>query len=159
MSQSSHVRNITVSLLSRNSDSRRSKLTVCSRYVLDVFRSIIPRPHLPSGLQTGAPDSATPLPLVYNRSCKHCVPVIYFPAHCELHYHIRSFMPRDLTFCAGPCRKYTRCEQNAYSDSANFCGACGVSYKRRYTRGRRMLDLNRPGEKQVRLTKWFNGPE
>ncbi|EDO00482.1 predicted protein [Sclerotinia sclerotiorum 1980 UF-70] len=37
-------------------------------------------------------------------SCHHCCPVAFFPAHCELHFHLRSFIPSDLTFCAGQCQ-------------------------------------------------------
>lgn len=45
------------------------------------------------------------------------------------------------------------CEQLGYSDSREVCGTCGISYRRRYERGRRMLDMMRPGEKQLRLNK------
>jgi hypothetical protein len=113
----------------------------------------------PTPLTAGSPSSCTPLPLAHNRSCKHCVPVLYYPAHCELHYHIRSFMPSHLTFCSGPCSKYTYAEDKGYSESAEYCGVCGVEYARRYKRGRRILDVRRPGEKQGRLNKWYNRGE
>lgn len=135
-------------------------LSLVNPYLHHIYLNILPQPtinNLP--LTTGSPSSTLPLPLPKNRSCKHCVPVLYYPAHCELHYHIRNFIPRHLQFCSGPCKRYTRHESKGYSDSAEHCGKCGVNYSRRYQRGRRMIDVKRPGEKQERLNKWYNGVE
>lgn len=37
-----------------------------------------------------------------------------------------------------------------------ICGRCGVSYMHMYSRGRRHLELLRPGEKPGRVRKWYN---
>ncbi|KAF8863558.1 hypothetical protein BDZ45DRAFT_798154 [Acephala macrosclerotiorum] len=105
-------------------------------------------------LDIGSPHSTNPLPKI--EGCKYCVPVLYHPAHCELHYHLRSFIPKELNYCSGKCQKFTLHEQEGYSDSKEICGECGTNYRRRYERGRRMLDQLRPGEKQLRLNKWYN---
>lgn len=141
-------------------NSLESRLTPHSPYIHHIYLTILPQPTISNlPLTTGSPSSALPLPLARDRSCKHCVPVLYYPAHCELHYHIRSFIPRHLQFCSGPCKRYTHYETKGFSDSREHCGKCGVNYARRYQRGRRMIDVQRPGEKQVRLNKWYNGVE
>ncbi|CZR53223.1 uncharacterized protein PAC_03101 [Phialocephala subalpina] len=105
-------------------------------------------------LDIGSPSSAHPCPKI--EGCRHCVPVLYHPAHCELHYHLRPSVPKELNYCSGRCQKFTLHEQEGYSDSKEICGECGTSYRRRYERGRRMLDQLRPGEKQIRLNKIHN---
>ncbi|KUJ18249.1 uncharacterized protein LY89DRAFT_684174 [Mollisia scopiformis] len=125
-------------------------LSLVNKYIYELSPPFL-NPH---PMDIGAPFSTDPCPKV--EGCKHCVPVLYHPAHCELHYHLRSFMPKELKFCSGKCHRYTKCEQQGYSDSSEICGECGTSYRRRYERGRRMLDMMRPGEKQIRLNKWYN---
>jgi hypothetical protein len=125
-----------------------------STYIYSISPRITTESH---PLTIGAPGSSFPVEKI--EGCKHCVPVLYFPAHCELHYHLRGFIPKELNFCGGQCGKYTKCEQKGYSDSEEYCGTCGISYWRRYERGRRMLDMLRPGEKQERLCKWYNDPK
>lgn len=129
-------------------------LTHTSKYMYSNSPRITPESH---PLTIGAPGSSFPVEKI--EGCKHCVPVLYFPAHCELHYHLRGFIPKEFNCCSGQCGKYTKCEQKGYSDSEEYCGTCGVSYWRRYERGRRMLDMLRPGEKQERLCKWYNDPK
>ncbi|KAK0107331.1 hypothetical protein ONS95_004024 [Cadophora gregata] len=90
-------------------------------------------------LSSGSPSSLTPHPNPIG--CRHCVPVLYSPAHCELHYHIRCFFPPELTYC-GNCDLFTLSEQKNFSDSKDICGGCGVAYRRRYARGRRFLNVN-----------------
>ncbi|TVY76079.1 hypothetical protein LSUE1_G004706 [Lachnellula suecica] len=104
-------------------------------------------------LDMGAPDSHYP---VVSHSCRHCVPILYYPAHCQLHYHLRPFIPAPLTYCCGECSKFTFCEQSEASDHKTVCGTCGTQYRRCYERGRRMLDMRRPGPGQHRLRKWYN---
>jgi hypothetical protein len=88
--------------------------------------------------------------------------VLHYPAHCQLHYHLRSFMPPDLNYCAGQCQKYTPSLRSA-DGVARDCGACGRDYRKQYERGRRMLDMTRDvgGEgmgsqrRRERLRKWY----
>ncbi|APA16316.1 hypothetical protein sscle_16g110860 [Sclerotinia sclerotiorum 1980 UF-70] len=102
-------------------------------------------------LQIGRPESRFPVIPGPEHSCHHCCPVAFFPAHCELHFHLRSFIPSDLTFCAGQCQMFTQCE----SFDSESCGACGRSYKKQFERGRRMIDVMRP---EGRVNKWFEQP-
>lgn len=51
-------------------------------------------PILSVPLAIGAPDSACPV--VKKSGCKYCTPVLYQPAHCELSFHLRGFMPSHL---------------------------------------------------------------
>jgi hypothetical protein len=125
-----------------------------SNYMYTISPRISPQFH---PLSIGEPSSAFPVEQI--EGCKHCVPVRFYPHHCELHYHLRGFIPKKFNFCGGQCGKYTLCEQKGFSDSHEYCGTCGVSYWRRYERGRRMLDMLRPGEKQERLCKWYNNPK
>jgi hypothetical protein len=125
-----------------------------SNYMYTISPRITPQSH---PLSIGDPSSAFPVEQI--EGCKHCVPVRFYPHHCELHYHLRGFIPKKFNFCGGQCGKYTLCEQKGFSDSHEYCGTCGVSYWRRYERGRRMLDMLRPGEKQERLCKWYNDPK
>jgi hypothetical protein len=125
-----------------------------SNYMYTISPRITPQSH---PLSIGEPSSAFPVEQI--EGCKHCVPVRFYPHHCELHYHLRGFIPKKFNFCGGQCGKYTLCEQKGFSDSHEYCGTCGVSYWRRYERGRRMLDMLRPGEKQERLCKWYNNPK
>lgn len=129
-------------------------LSLVNNYMYTISPRITPDTH---PLDIGEPGSE--YPVEKREGCKHCVPVRFYPHHCELHFHLREFIPKELNFCGGQCRKYTRCEQKGYSDSHEYCGTCGVSYWRRYQRGRRMLDILRPGEKQERLCKWYNDPK
>jgi hypothetical protein len=129
-------------------------LTHPSKYMYTISPKITPDSH---PLDIGEPGSE--FPVEKREGCKHCVPVRFYPHHCELHFHLRGFIPKEFNFCGGQCRKYTLCEQKGYSDSHEYCGTCGVSYWRRYQRGRRMLDVLRPGEKQERLCKWYNNPK
>jgi len=129
-------------------------LSLVNKYIYTNSPRITPESH---PLTIGAPGSSFPVEKI--EGCKHCVPVLYFPAHCELHYHLRGFIPKEFNYCGGQCGKYTKCEQKGFSDSEEYCGTCGVSYWRRYERGRRMLDMLRPGEKQERLCKWYNDPK
>lgn len=97
----------------------------------------------------GNPDS--PLP-VSTSGCKHCLPVLYFPAHCELSFHLQSWVPAGLKFCL-PCEKFTAPERHDVRE----CGSCGTSYNRRFERGRRMLDMRKGIEySQERHRKWYN---
>ncbi|KAG9248992.1 hypothetical protein BJ878DRAFT_475929 [Calycina marina] len=48
--------------------------------------------HVP--LTIGAPDSEHPV--VKSQGCRHCRPVLFQPAHCELNFHLRSFMPKHM---------------------------------------------------------------
>ena len=98
-------------------------------------------------------DSTSPLP--HPTGCKHCLPVLFYPAHCELHFHLRPIIPSHLTFCFC-CSRFTASQDGDVSDRAEYCGICGTSYRRRFARGRRMIDMRRPGEKQERLRKWYN---
>jgi hypothetical protein len=104
-------------------------------------------------LDIGAPDSEHPV--ITKSGCRHCLPVLLYPAHCELQFHLRSFIPKDLTYCKR-CNVFTKFEDKSFSDSKNFCGQCETGYWRRFERGRRMIDMRRPGEKQERLRKWYN---
>ncbi|KAL2073397.1 hypothetical protein VTL71DRAFT_10721 [Oculimacula yallundae] len=87
-------------------------------------------------LSSGSPTSERPRS--QPKGCRHCVPVLYAPAHCELHFHIRSFFPKRYKYC-GNCDKYTSCEQKEWSGNKEKCGRCGVGYRRRFERGRRLL--------------------
>lgn len=129
-------------------------LSLVNNYMYTISPRIAPQSH---PLSIGDPSSAFPVEQI--EGCKHCVPVRFYPHHCELHYHLRGFIPKKFNFCGGQCGKYTLCEQKGFSDSHEYCGTCGVSYWRRYERGRRMLDMLRPGEKQERLCKWYNDPK
>ncbi|KAH8818178.1 hypothetical protein F5882DRAFT_512489 [Hyaloscypha sp. PMI_1271] len=129
-------------------------LSLVNNYMYTISPRISPQSH---PLSIGEPSSAFPVEQI--EGCKHCVPVRFYPHHCELHYHLRGFIPKKFNFCGGQCGKYTLCEQKGFSDSHEYCGTCGVSYWRRYERGRRMLDMLRPGEKQERLCKWYNNPK
>lgn len=103
-------------------------------------------------LEIGSPFSINPYEGPGN--CKFCCPVLFQPAHCELHFHLRKFIPKEMKYCAATrCQKYTKCENKGYSDSHEYCGQCGVSYRRRYERGRRVLDQDRRGPMQHRLKK------
>ncbi|EPE35376.1 hypothetical protein GLAREA_11075 [Glarea lozoyensis ATCC 20868] len=64
------------------------------------FRDVQPLP-----LETGSPYLRNPV--IQTRGCKFCVPVLYYPAHCELHFHIREFIPENMRYC-GECGKFTR---------------------------------------------------
>ncbi|KAH8599421.1 hypothetical protein B0O99DRAFT_390645 [Bisporella sp. PMI_857] len=101
----------------------------------------------------GAPDSEHPV--IQSQGCKFCLPVLYYPPHCELNFHLRPFMPSHLNFCVS-CEKYTRAENTAFSDANLHCGLCGVNYSKRFERGRRHIDMQRPGEAQLRVRKWYN---
>ncbi|PMD45078.1 hypothetical protein L207DRAFT_507994 [Hyaloscypha variabilis F] len=129
-------------------------LSLVNKYIYTISPPIDPYSH---PLTIGEPSSDFPVEQI--QGCKHCVPVRFFPHHCELHYHLRGFIPKELNFCGALCQKYTRCEQAGYSDSHEYCGTCGVSYWRRYERGRRHLEVRRPGQKQLRLCKWYNNPK
>ncbi|KAE9375459.1 hypothetical protein N431DRAFT_502353 [Stipitochalara longipes BDJ] len=129
-------------------------LSLVNKYMYTISPPIDPYSH---PLTIGEPSSGFPIKQI--QGCKHCVPVRFYPHHCELHYHLREFIPKELNFCGAQCQKFTRCEQDGYSNSHEYCGTCGVSYWRRYERGRRHLDLQRPGEKQLRLCKWYNDPK
>lgn len=128
-------------------------LTRCSRHTKSVYEFYFEFYALSKriDLTLGGPYSS--IPVVSNPSgpgCLHCIPVKYFPAHCELHYHLRSFMPPELTYCCGRCNKYTRCEQSLASNAKEYCGKCGVSYRKMYERGRRHLNPP-PG-----TNRWYN---
>ncbi|KAL5324152.1 hypothetical protein ACEPPN_008696 [Leptodophora sp. 'Broadleaf-Isolate-01'] len=94
-------------------------------------------------LSSGSPSSATPHP--HATGCRHCVPVLYSPAHCELHFHIRSFFPSRFTYCSN-CDRFSEYEKKEFSDSREHCGGCGIGYRRRFVRGRRLLDLGEERE-------------
>ncbi|PQE27895.1 hypothetical protein CJF30_00009063 [Rutstroemia sp. NJR-2017a BBW] len=84
--------------------------TVCfsliNKYIRNIHTSHLYHPsHLHPSLSLGSPSSPHPIPR--QSGCRHCVPVLHFPAHCQLHYHLRSFMPEELNFCAGQCQMYT----------------------------------------------------
>ena len=98
-------------------------------------------------------DSTHPLP--NSSGCRHCLPVLFYPAHCELHFHLRPIIPSHLKFCSS-CSRFTSCQDGEVSDREEYCGRCATAYRRRFARGRRMIDMRRPGEKQVRLRKWYN---
>ncbi|XMA13310.1 hypothetical protein WAI453_006101 [Rhynchosporium graminicola] len=104
-------------------------------------------------LSSGSPHSATPQPKP--QGCRHCVPVLYAPAHCELHYHIKSFFPPSFKYC-GTCERFTRCEEGGKSGSKERCGKCSIKYRRRYTRGRRLLQDVGDGVSWKRGSRWFN---
>ncbi|CAG8982605.1 hypothetical protein HYALB_00008097 [Hymenoscyphus albidus] len=53
-------------------------------------------------LSLGVPDSAFPLV----KGCTLCLPALYYPCHCELHFHIEKFMPAHLKYC-NSCRMFT----------------------------------------------------
>src|SRR4051794_14838413 len=91
-------------------------------------------------LTIGAPDS--PDPVITQSGCRHCLPVLYYPARCELQFHLRKFIPKEWKYCSS-CAKYTKCEDNKFSDSHEFCESCGTSYWRRFQRGRRMIEMVR----------------
>ncbi|KAG9232285.1 hypothetical protein BJ875DRAFT_89411 [Amylocarpus encephaloides] len=61
-------------------------------------------------LTTGASSSAHPVP--QKKGCKHCLPVLFYPAHCELHFHIWAEVSGNLTFCGGTCGRFTRSVQD-----------------------------------------------
>ncbi|RDW82243.1 hypothetical protein BP6252_03355 [Coleophoma cylindrospora] len=101
-------------------------------------------------LEIGDPDGMHPV--LNTSSCRHCVPVLHFPAHCQLHFHLRTFMPDHLTFCA-KCSKYTRATSaDVKVDETRRCGVCLTDYRRTYSRGRRRLEQIRDG---VRLMKYY----
>ncbi|KAM3065256.1 hypothetical protein ACMFMF_011196 [Clarireedia jacksonii] len=117
--------------------------TICfsliNKFTLNVYLEHLqstnhPRP----SLSLGSPSSPGPLPK--QSGCRHCVPVLHYPAHCQLHYHLRSFMPRELNFCAGQCQKYTPSMGSA-DGVARECAYCGRDYRKGYERGRRRLNL------------------
>lgn len=59
-------------------------------------------------LLTGSPFSSTPVERHMSLSgCLHCTPGQYYPSHCELHFHLRSWMPEHLRFCKAPCNRFT----------------------------------------------------
>ncbi|KAH6682971.1 hypothetical protein B0J14DRAFT_468561 [Halenospora varia] len=116
-------------------------------FVLLRERSVPPLPRLLSG----SPQSQTPV--IQASGCRHCTPALYYPAHCELHFHLKCFMPSDMKYCAGRCQKYT---VPAVEEDGKICGGCSGRYSRRFERGRRHLDMRRPGGQQLRLRKWFN---
>ncbi|RDL39267.1 uncharacterized protein BP5553_03607 [Venustampulla echinocandica] len=179
-------------------------------------------------LLAGSPFSKTPIErrLVSARGCTHCVPVRYFPAHCELHFHLKSWMPKHLRYCEGLCKQFTTSragrekqkyfQPDAYAEfiadwcaiddtqdelqlnggrsfgsgrlfgnvpapnrpiqqisnghypvvrscpvigrytdpNEEFCGTCGVSYKKQYERGR--MRLNPITEDGVKLPLYYN---
>ncbi|RDW75578.1 hypothetical protein BP5796_06399 [Coleophoma crateriformis] len=101
-------------------------------------------------LEIGDPDGIHPV--LNTSSCRHCVPVLHFPAHCQLHFHLRTFMPDHLTFCA-KCSKYTgAASADVKGDDTRRCGVCLTDYRRTYSRGRRRLEQIRDG---VRLMKYY----
>ncbi|PQE10555.1 F-box domain-containing protein [Rutstroemia sp. NJR-2017a BVV2] len=139
--------------------------TICfsliNKYIRNIYTSHLHNPnHLSTSLSLGSPSSPHPVPT--QSGCRHCVPVLHYPAHCQLHYHLRSFMPAELNYCAGQCQKYTSGTGSA-DGVARECAACGRSYRKQYERGRRMLDMMRDvaGEGQgmvrrtERLRKWY----
>jgi hypothetical protein len=138
------VKFVTAPVLYRSYPANRS-----SKYMFTLlapFTNSIP-------LSIGAPDSQHPV--IKGSGCHHCVPVLFYPAHCELQFHLRSLIPPQFKYCAR-CEKFTKCEDKGFSDSEKFCGGCGVTYWRRFERGRRMIDMERQGEKQRRLRKYYN---
>ncbi|KAG0646252.1 Cytochrome c oxidase assembly [Hyphodiscus hymeniophilus] len=89
--------------------------------------NIAPTLDFPLGI--GAPDSCEPLPR--RSGCRHCLPVLFYPAHCELHFHLSStapsgslgsIIPPHLRFCSC-CQYFTACEDGNLSDRAEYCGA------------------------------------
>jgi len=136
--------------------SNRSNLTASSKYmhhispILNPDKSTHPSKHpKPIHLNIGAPDSSHPV--IKSSGCRHCVPVIYYPAHCELSFHLRDFVPPEMLYCVG-CAKYTlpagyyidrRFAFKSIIDAqSNECGKCGTSYWRRFERGRRMIGMS-----------------
>ncbi|KAH8687535.1 hypothetical protein BGZ60DRAFT_522188 [Tricladium varicosporioides] len=107
-------------------------------------------PPLPC-LLSGSPQSQNPV--IQASGCRHCTPALYYPAHCELHFHLKCFMPSDMKYCAGRCQRYT---VPAVEEDGRICRGCSGRYSRRFERGRRHLDMTRPGGPQPRLRKWFN---
>ncbi|KAF7916990.1 uncharacterized protein EAE98_010421 [Botrytis deweyae] len=102
-------------------------------------------------LAMGRPESTFPVIPGPQRSCRHCCPVAFFPAHCELHFHLASFMPSHLTFCAGQCQMFTEREES----DPNYCGSCGRNYRKQFERGRRMIDVKR---EDGHTFKWYEQP-
>jgi len=129
-------------------------LSLANKYLYIISSTRLPSLLKASPLSIGSPYSDWPVIRV--SGCKHCCPVLYYPAHCELHYHLRSFIPRHLTYCSGLCGKYTMHERSIASDAKLWCGSCNGNYRKRYERGRRMIDMSRPGEAQARLRKWYD---
>ncbi|ESZ90065.1 hypothetical protein SBOR_9553 [Sclerotinia borealis F-4128] len=131
--------------------------TVCfslmNKYIHNIYLSLGTH-HIPDfkpPLQIGRPESKFPVIPGPQHGCRHCCPVAFFPAHCELHFHLKSFMPSNLTFCAGQCQKFTSCEP--YDSKA--CGMCGRGYRKQFERGRRMINVKRPNGS---IHKWYEQP-
>lgn len=57
---------------------------------------------------------------------------------------------------SGTTNRSHRRQQVREPDADTLCGRCGVSYMHMYSRGRRHLELLRPGEKPGRVRKWYN---
>ncbi|EKD12810.1 hypothetical protein MBM_09039 [Drepanopeziza brunnea f. sp. 'multigermtubi' MB_m1] len=110
----------------------RACFSLASRHLIYLLNKHSPR----IALSVGSPLSHNPL--CKELGCRHCVPALYSPAHCELHFHLRSLFPRHLTYCYN-CEMFTSHEKKGYSDSGEYCGICTAKYSRMFERGRRHI--------------------
>ncbi|KAA8565353.1 hypothetical protein MFRU_045g00520 [Monilinia fructicola] len=127
--------------------------SLMNKFTHNIYLSEGTRPvlHFQPPLQIGRPETEFPVIPGPKNSCHHCCPVAFFPAHCELHFHLKSFMPSDLLFCAGACQKFTSCDPQ----QPRMCGKCGRDYRRQFERGRRMIETDRA---EGRVFKWYEQP-
>src|SRR6266536_1647265 len=93
--------------------------------------SYLVAPKIKIPLSVGSPDSPSPYPAPERKGCHHCVPVLYFPAHCELNFHLRKFVPLNSKYC-GKCEQFKLCRAWGGSNDGEFCGGCGIEYRKRY---------------------------
>lgn len=107
----------------------KKRLTSSSKYMHALSPLVSPKIKIP--LSIGSPNSPSPYATPENKGCHHCVPVLYFPAHCELNFHLRKFVPQNLKYC-GKCKKFTLCRAYGGSNDGEFCGGCGVEYRKRF---------------------------
>ncbi|KAJ5038093.1 uncharacterized protein L3040_006964 [Drepanopeziza brunnea f. sp. 'multigermtubi'] len=134
----------------------RACFSLASRHLIYLLNKHSPR----IALSVGSPLSHNPL--CKELGCRHCVPALYSPAHCELHFHLRSLFPRHLTYCYN-CEMFTSHEKKGYSDSGEYCGICTAKYSRMFERGRRHIGnldedfgMVEAGVEVRRGGRWYN---
>lgn len=114
-----------------------------SKHIYKLYHALFPR----VSLTAGSPTSSTPV--VKATGCKHCVPVLWYPAHCELRNHLSKWVPPDLAYCMD-CKLFT--QASTYSDRTpwrRFCGKCGEEFGSQRSICRERLLETKPGE-----TRW-----
>jgi hypothetical protein len=115
-----------------------------SKHFYRLYRTLFP---LVPALTVGSPTSSTPI--IKRTGCKFCVPVLWYPAHCELRNHLSKWMPPDFAYCMN-CKLFT--QASTYSDRnpwRRFCGKCGEDFGSQLSICRERLQETEPGE-----TRW-----